>query len=92
MFSRNPEILPRATHAHGCLTRFVLCCQADGCACIPFSGKRRIVERSFAWMDKRWRMWKNCERKLHIAMQMIKLVFIRILTRYLKDWKGTQRL
>ena len=26
--------------------------------------KRWIVERSFAWLDKYRRLWKNCERKL----------------------------
>jgi transposase len=46
--------------------------------------KRWIVERSFAWMDKCRRLWKNCERKLHIAVQMAKLVFIRILARRYK--------
>jgi transposase len=31
--------------------------------------KRWIVERSFAWMDKCRRLWKNRERKLRIAVQ-----------------------
>jgi len=26
--------------------------------------KRWIVKRSFAWLDKNRRLWKNCERKL----------------------------
>jgi transposase len=26
--------------------------------------KRRIVERSFAWLEKYRHLWKNCERKL----------------------------
>lgn len=41
--------------------------------------KRWIVERSFAWLDKYRRLWKNCERKLHNSFQMISLVFIRLL-------------
>ena len=26
--------------------------------------KRWIVERSFSWLEKHRRLWKNCERKL----------------------------
>jgi len=32
---------------------------------------RWIVERSFAWLDKNRRLWKNCERKLNIRLQFI---------------------
>lgn len=41
--------------------------------------KRWIVERSFAWLDKCRRLWKNCERKLHNSFQMVSLAFIRLL-------------
>ena len=41
--------------------------------------KRWIVERSFAWLDKYRRLWKNSERKLQISFQMISLDFIRLL-------------
>lgn len=41
--------------------------------------KRWIVERSFAWLDKCRRLWKNCERKLHNSFQMFSLAFIRLL-------------
>ena len=41
--------------------------------------KRWIVERSFAWLDKYRRLWKNCERKLLNSSQMISLAFIRLL-------------
>ena len=45
--------------------------------------KRWIVERSFAWLDKYRRLWKNCERKLQNSFQMISLAFIRfLLNRY----------
>lgn len=45
--------------------------------------KRWIVERTFGWLDKCRRLWKNCERKLHNALQMVTLAFIRlILNRY----------
>ncbi|MDE5582713.1 MAG: transposase, partial [Ruminococcus sp.] len=41
--------------------------------------KRRIVERSFGWLDKCRRLWKNCERKLRNSFQMVTLAFIRII-------------
>ena len=41
--------------------------------------KRWIVERSFGWLDKCRRLWKNCERKLQNSFQMITLAFIRII-------------
>ena len=41
--------------------------------------KRWVVERSFGWLEKCRRLWKNCERKLHTSLQMFKLAFIRLL-------------
>jgi len=41
--------------------------------------KRWIVERSFGWIDKARRLWKNCERKIHNSLQMLILAFIAIL-------------
>ena len=41
--------------------------------------KRWIVERSFGWLDKNRRLWKNCERKLHNSKQFTVLAFISIL-------------
>lgn len=38
--------------------------------------KRWIVERSFAWLEKCRRLWKNCERKLNTSMQMVVLAFL----------------
>lgn len=43
--------------------------------------KRRIVERSFGWLDKCRRLWKNCERLLQNSFQMFSLAFIRIILR-----------
>ena len=44
---------------------------------------RWIVERSFGWLEKSRRLWKNCERKIHNSLQMIVLAFIKtILKRY----------
>jgi transposase len=41
--------------------------------------KRWVVERSFAWLEKFRRLWKNCERKLANSLQMVVLAFIGIL-------------
>ena len=41
--------------------------------------KRWVVERSFAWLEKCRRLWKNCERKLNTSLQMINLAFDVIL-------------
>lgn len=43
--------------------------------------KRWVVERSFAWLEKCRRLWKNCERKLHTSQQMIVLAFMAVLLR-----------
>ena len=32
--------------------------------------KRWVMERSFAWLEKCRRLWRNCERKLNISLQM----------------------
>jgi transposase len=41
--------------------------------------KRWIVERTFAWLEKYRRLWKNCERKIHSTHQMMVLAFIAAL-------------
>ncbi len=41
--------------------------------------KRWIVERSFGWLDKCRRLWKNCERKLQNSFQMVTIAFVRII-------------
>ena len=43
--------------------------------------KRWIVERSFAWLEKSRRLWKNCERKLNTSLQFIHLAFLALLLR-----------
>lgn len=40
--------------------------------------QRWIVERSFAWLEKCRRLWKNCERKLHTSKQFA-LAFLSLL-------------
>lgn len=41
--------------------------------------KRWIVERTFGWLDKCRRFWKNCERYMETLEQLIVLAFIRII-------------
>ena len=43
--------------------------------------KRWVVERSFSWLDKNRRLWKNCERKLDTSLQFIHLAFLALLLR-----------
>ena len=45
--------------------------------------KRWIVERSFAWLEKCRRLYKNCERYLRTIKQMIILAFVALLMRRL---------
>ncbi len=41
--------------------------------------KRWVVERSFAWLEKCRRLWKNCERHLNTSLQMVVLAFTVLL-------------
>jgi transposase len=41
--------------------------------------KRWVVERSFGWIEKCRRLWKNCERKLSTSLQFVNLVFISLI-------------
>jgi transposase len=41
--------------------------------------KRWVVERSFAWLEKCRRLWKNCERKLNTSLQIVALAFLALL-------------
>jgi transposase len=43
--------------------------------------QRWIVERSFAWLEKCRRLWKNCERKLNTSLQFVHLAFLTLLLR-----------
>jgi transposase len=45
--------------------------------------KRCVVERSFAWVDRCRRLWKNCERKLSTSLAMVQLAFISLILRRL---------
>ena len=41
--------------------------------------KRWVVERSWAWLEKNRRLWKNCERKLETSKQMVVLAFLALI-------------
>ena len=41
--------------------------------------QRWVVERSFAWLEKCRRLWKNCERQLNTSLQMVNLAFLVLL-------------
>lgn len=41
--------------------------------------QRWVVERSFAWLEKCRRLWKNCERKLNTSFQFLVLAFLVIM-------------
>lgn len=43
--------------------------------------KRWVVERSFGWLEKCRRLWKNCERFLESSLAMMQLAFISLLLR-----------
>lgn len=43
--------------------------------------KRWVVERSFAWLEKNRRLWKNCERWINTSLQFVNLAFLALLLR-----------
>jgi transposase len=42
---------------------------------------RWVVERSFAWLEKNRRLWKNTERLLNTSLQFVVLAFLALLLR-----------
>jgi len=43
--------------------------------------KRWVVERTFGWLEKCRRLWKNCERYLKTSLPFINLAFLALLLR-----------
>ena len=41
--------------------------------------KRWVVERTFGWLDKCRRLWKNCERFITTTLNMVKLALLSVL-------------
>ena len=52
--------------------------------------KRWVVERSFAWLEKCRRLWKNCERKLNTSLQMVVLAFMVLILKRLRTGSNMQ--
>jgi transposase len=44
-----------------------------------FKVMRWVVERSFSWLEKCRRLWKNCERKLNTSLNFVVLAFLVLL-------------
>jgi transposase len=45
--------------------------------------KRWVVERSFGWLEKCRRLWKNCEGLINTSLQMVALAFLVLLLKRL---------
>lgn len=45
--------------------------------------KRWVVERSFSWLEKCRRLWKNCEGLINTSLQMMVLAFLTLLLKRL---------
>lgn len=45
--------------------------------------QRWVVERSFAWLEKNRRLWKNCERLLNTSLQFVHMAFLALILRRL---------
>ena len=43
--------------------------------------KRWVVERTFSWLEKCHRLWKNTERKLATSLQMLVFAFVALMIR-----------
>ncbi|SDY94069.1 Transposase DDE domain-containing protein [Nitrosomonas halophila] len=52
--------------------------------CVP-STLLEWVKRSFAWLEKNRRLWKNCERLLNTSLQFIHLAFMAMIIRRYKQ-------
>lgn len=60
----------------GATVQIARCSQLHTFSVMP---KRWVVERSFAWLEKCRRLWKNCERKLNTSLQFVHLDFLVLL-------------
>lgn len=74
---------PFATAVHDQLGATVQVAKRNELHTFAVIPQRGIVERSFAWLDKCRRLWKNCERKLNTSLQLVHLAFLALLLRRL---------
>ena len=74
---------PFATAVQGLLGAAVEVVQRNELHTFVVLPKRWVVERSFAWLEKCRRLWKNCERKLNTSRQMVVLAFMVLILKRL---------
>jgi transposase len=72
---------PFATSVHNLLGATVQVAKRNELHTFSVIPKRWVVERSFAWLEKCRRLWKNCERKINTSLQMVVLAFVGLLLR-----------
>ena len=96
MFSQNPDVLsmvvnvladgsysgaPFAESVRQLLGAAVEIARCNALHTFVVMPKRWVVERSFAWLEKCRRLWKNGERKLNTSVQFVALAFLTVLLR-----------
>lgn len=74
---------PFADAIHACLGATVQVAKRSELHTFAVIPQRWVVERSFGWLEKCRRLWKNCERKLNTSLQFIHLAFLTLLLRRL---------
>lgn len=72
-----------AEAVQGCIGATVQIAKRNDLHTFAVIPKRWVVERSFAWLEKCRRLWKNCERKLNTSLQFIHLAFLTLLLKRL---------
>ena len=71
--------VPFATETHRILGATVEVAKRSELHTFAVMPQRWVVERSFAWLEKCRRLWKNCERKLNTSAQFVSLAFLALL-------------
>ena len=77
---RGDKFANNVKHILGCTVEVAKRSELNKFEVIP---KRWVVERSFAWLDKCRRLWKNCEKYLETSKQMVVLAFLTIVLKRL---------
>jgi transposase len=74
---------PFATRVHSILGASVEIASRNELHKFAVLPKRWVVERSFGWLEKCRRLWKNCECKLNSSRNMMALAFLVLLLKRL---------
>ncbi len=69
------EFAKKVKKVSGAIVEVVKRNELHSFAVIP---KRWVVERSFSWLEKCRRLWKNCERKLETSCQMMAFAYLSL--------------